>query len=889
MTPGSSHARHIFPLATDAALASLGGKGYSLAQLARQGYPVPDGFHIATSAYEVFVDGSNLENDLSTLARPCLVDGHLSFEKSAEKIAYLLDISPISNEISDEIISAYDEINVASVAVRSSATAEDLPDFSFAGQQDTYLNVVDSEAILEAVKRCWISLWTPRAMSYRHQVGIETNQIAMAVVVQKMITSDVSGVLFTANPVSGDRTEFVVNASYGLGDAIVSGEITPDTFVIDQQTHSVKSTTIGDKRRTVVANEDGGTRSMDTDEQLRGIASIAEAELGPLLKMSLAIQQDKDGVPQDIEWLISQGKTWILQARPITNLPPPPLSEIHWEPPEPSTFLGRSQLVEHIPGPVSPLFEDLHMKRSLQRYWGMNLARRGNHAFEDTQPPASFVVQTTVNGYAYRQLGEPPRTGHLPDTKREPANPLHAVLRRCGTYIQRRCMVMRMWLLWIPEWRYRALPKYLRAIERWNQLDLSTASVEQLWAGIRSLSLADARYWYRGGVWNAFSLTRGTEFALDRFLAEHGNGRFSTGLLLSGLASPAFEANRSLWRIAQAIKANSSLLDDLLATPPTKWVAQLRTDAQGSDVATMLDAHIARYGHQIYTLDFVEPSEGEETEQLGCSLQALVLRADYDPQDTHRNLISRRKNMLREARKAFNGKLRWQFEWLHWRARLYYPNREAAMSHLGRAWTVLRPLASELGRRLADTGTLTDPTDIYFLTTDELGRAIRSHLASLSLPEFKALTQDRRQLRESRKRLDPPIHIGRPPHWLKDRLEAEERDRPADDMLKGSAVSPGTITAPASLILSTAEFRNMKAGTILVCPTTTPAWTQLFPEAVGLVSDIGGILAHGSIVAREYGIPAVLGTRDATNRIADGQIITVDGDKGCIYLEPMDN
>ena len=888
MTPGSSRARHIFPLATDAELASLGGKGYSLAQLARQGYPVPDGFHIATSAYEAFVESSNLEKDLSTLGRPCLVDGHLSFEKSAENIAYLLDKTTISNEIRVEILEAFEKLNGASVAVRSSATAEDLPDFSFAGQQDTYLNVVDSEAILEAVKRCWISLWTSRAMSYRHQVGIETNQIAMAVVVQKMITPDVSGVLFTANPVSGDRTEFVLNASYGLGDAIVSGEITPDTFVIDHQTHKVKSTTIGDKRRTVVANEDGGTQSTDTDEQLRSVASIDEAELGPLLKMSLAIQQDKDGVPQDIEWLISQGKTWILQARPITNLPPPPLSEIHWEPPEPSAFLGRSQLVEHIPGPVSPLFEDLHMKRSLQRYWGMNLARRGNHAFEDTQPPASFVVQTTVNGYAYRQLGEPPRTGHLPVTKREPANPLHAVLRRCGAYIRRRRTVFRMWFLWIPEWRYRALPKYLRAIERWNQLDLSTASVEQLWAGIRSLSLADARYWYRGGVWNAFSLTRGTEFALDRFLAEHGSGRFSTGLLLSGLASVAFEANRSLWRIAQAIKANSNLLDDLLAIPPTKWVAQLRTDAQGSDVATMLDAHIARYGHQIYTLDFVEPSEGEETEQLGCSLQALVLRADYDPQDTQRNLISRRKKMLREARKAFNGRLRWRFEWLHWRARLYYPNREAAMSHLGRAWTVLRPLASELGRRLADSGTLTDPTDIYFLNTDELGRAIRSHIAGHGLPEFKAVTQDRHQLRESRKRIDPPMHIGRPPYWLKDRLEAEERDRPADDMLKGSAVSPGTITAPVSLILSTDEFRNMKAGTILVCPTTTPAWTQLFPEAVGLVTDIGGILAHGSIVAREYGIPAVLGTRDATNRITDGQIITVDGDKGCIYLEPMD-
>ena len=879
---------HIYLLDSDAPLSSLGGKGYSLAQLARQDYRVPDGFHIATSAYKALIESNDLSSRLIALVKPLVVEDRLSFEKASDQIASELNAATMPIAIVDEILAACDKLGAAGFAIRSSATAEDLPDHSFAGQQSTYLNVIQPEEIIKAVKRCWISLWTSRAMSYRHHAGIEPDKISMAVVVQKMIAPDVSGVLFTANPVSGERSEFVVNASYGLGDAIVSGEITPDTIVIDYQSHEIKSFEIGDKRNTVIADSDGGTRSIPTEEHRRRVAAVGKDELMPLLDMSLAIQEERGGVPQDIEWLISDGETWILQSRPITSLPPPPLEDVRWDPPEPSAFLGRSQLVEHIPGPVSPLFEDLHMRRSLQQYWGLNLTRRGSHAFEDTQPPASFVVQTTVNGFAYRQLGEPPRTGYPSHHKREPSNPLHAVGRRFMSRVRRRFMVMRMWLLWIPEWRHIALPKYIRAIERWAQLDPSEATVEQLWLGIRSLSRADARYWYRGGVWNAFSLTRGTEFTLAQFLDEHSDGRFSTGLLLSGLSSPAIEANRSLWRIAEAIRASSDLFDDVVAIPAQHWVIRLREHPQGTEIAEMIDTYLRKYGHRISSLDFVEPIESEEVAQLGHALQSLVLQSDYDPVDAQKNLSKRRKELLREIRKTFRGKLRRKFEWLHWRARVYYPNRETAMFHLGRAWTVLRPFAAELGRRLAERGTLSESIDIYFVTATELGRAIRAYVAGDALPELKPLAQERRQLRESRKGLDPPIHVGKPPSWIKDRIESEERNRQSGDELNGSPVSPGTITASVSLILSTDDFRNMKPNTILVCPTTTPAWTQLFPQAVGLVTDIGGILAHGSIVAREYGIPAVLGTQDATKKICDGQVITVDGNKGTVNLAPVD-
>ena len=219
------------------------------------------------------------------------------------------------------------------------------------------------------------------------------------------------------------------------------------------------------------------------------------------------------------------------------------------------------------------------------------------------------------------------------------------------------------------------------------------------------------------------------------------------------------------------------------------------------------------------------------------------------------------------------------------------------MFYLGRAWTVLRPLAKELGRRLVDAGTLHAPGDIFFLTTTELGRAVRSIVAldrlpvshktahypnGPGLPEYSDLAVERRELREARKRLKPPALIPGPPPWSPLAPDAD-RETPGN-VLEGSAVSPGRVTGEACVILSPRDFDRMRPGTILVCPATTPAWTQLFPQAVGLVTDIGGILAHGSIVAREYGIPAVLGLVNATQRIRDGQTLTVDGDKGYVEL-----
>ncbi|MEM7362632.1 MAG: PEP/pyruvate-binding domain-containing protein [Pseudomonadota bacterium] len=869
----------ILPLATTPSLNLLGGKGESLANLVNHGFAVPDGFHVTTVAYQLFAESAGLDRLLSETG-PVVTKGQLDVRDMGESIVGTLRSAPLPDDIAECIRQAWRDLGDVPLAVRSSATAEDLPDFSFAGQQDTFLNINGEDALLDAVRQCWASLWNERAISYRHQVGIPHASVMMAVVVQHLKPADVAGVLFTANPSSGDREETVINASLGLGESVVSGVVTPDTYVVNRRDNT-REAQIGSKQTTIVANDTHGVRTIDTQPEKRGERSLSDVQIDELMTLADRVVAVSAGQPQDIEWLFADRQLWLLQARPITRLPPPPMRDVTWDAPEPSAFLGRSQLVEHIPDPVSTLFEDLHMKRSLQHFWGLNLVRRGRHDYADTQPPASFVVQTTVNGYAYRQLGEPPRSGRItkPGWRFRRPEPITRIIsawtRRWQTY--------RMWLWWVPEWRFVTLPRYLSEINRWRLLSPAEARTEQLWMGIRALSFEDARYWYQGGVWNAFSLTRGTESMLSNFLAEHTGGELTSGQFLSGLKSPAFDAHVALWRIAQRIVNNDQLHALTIRTPAALLLTALESLPAASEVCRMLEAYRQQYGHQIFNLDFADPSEGEQPEYTARALHALVLQPDYDPVANQRDLARERSRAMNEAWRLIPKEHHWAFRKKLWQARHYYPNREAAMFHLGRAWTVLRPLAIELGRRLAMVGTLTREDDIFFLKTDELGRAIRALIAGDAIAELAGVAMERRELREARRQLTPPMHIGKVPVWLKDRVSEEETSA-TGDTLEGSAVSPGQVTGPASLILSSLDFDRMKPDSILVCPATTPAWTQLFPRATGLVTDIGGILAHGSIVAREYGIPAVLGIGDATHRIRDGQMITVDGYRGTVIL-----
>jgi len=404
--------KYVLPLnAKDAALEVVGGKGRSLAKMAAAAMPVPGGFCVTTSAYKQYVEDNNLHAAIMDLAKPEITGKTLSFDSASAGIQALFSKAELPPGIVSEICEAYAALDgdEPPVAVRSSATAEDLPDMSFAGQQDTYLNVRGGESLVAAVRSCWASLWTPRAISYRHRMGIDQDAVAMAVVVQLMVPSDVSGILFTANPATGERSEMIVNASFGLGEAVVGGQVTPDTYVVDRKTSSVKETIIGAKEQKIVSDGEQGTRLEDVAESERGQSSLSEGALKELVSLAVNIEQLFDGVPQDIEWAISDDRLWILQSRPITNLPPQPI-EVSWEPNPPAKILARRQIVENIPDPCTPLFEELYLTEGLE-----------THAKGQKRP--SLMVGggpmfVTLNGYAYQRFDFPQVLG---DTNKEQA------------------------------------------------------------------------------------------------------------------------------------------------------------------------------------------------------------------------------------------------------------------------------------------------------------------------------------------------------------------------------------------------------------------------------------------------------------------------------------
>ena len=915
------------------ALENLGGKGKSLAAMANAGFNVPGGFLVATSAYRRFVSDNGLQRRIIELARPAVVESRVSFDEASQNVQALFEAGDLARDVAVEVTRAYRALGDAlPVAVRSSANAEDLPDLSFAGQQETYLNVRGEDEIIAAVRACWASLWTARAISYRHENGIDQNGVAMAVVVQAMVPSAVSGILFTANPATGERSEMVINASFGLGEAVVSGEVTPDTYIVDRTTGRPKETVIGPKEQMTVSAGAQGTRMEEVSASERDRACLTDDMLKELAETANAILELYDGVPQDIEWAFSaDGSLSLLQSRPITNLPVQPI-KVTWEPTPPARILYRRQIVENMPDPICDLFEELYLTE------GLEYARRGMESMVHGGG-AHFV---TCNGYAYCRAdhkGMPNDPNMAVEEMEAMSRRMHDQIReRQGPMEEKEIHDMALFVselsaddkaafrqfadgyqgdnlahdLTMPEsdnptyianhktqdndrrwktWQEEAMPRLVATAEKWRELDISTATDEQLLAGIREMAIEEGFYW-SGNTSHTFGIAKSTDDHLQCFLRENlPDHHFISGQFLTGLESKTMQANTDLFEIAKTVRASAELSHVVVATPPKFLMEALRAHPEGGPVLKAMDAYFEQYGHQGYSLDFIEPTQEEDPSALLATLKTMVQDKDYDPKDQELRAAAIREQKYGEISELLEGLAYWQFRYRLWFARKYNHIREETAFYFGYTWRILRPMAFELGRRMVDIGTFRTAEDTFFLVTDELREAIEARQQGQARPELGRLAADRRELREARKRHHPPGTIPAeasniPSVRFK---ETQIRNDETSDILNGFPVSSGTVTAAASVILSQTDFDKMSPGTILVARNTTPAWTQLFSHAVGVVTDMGSILAHASIVAREYGIPAVLGVGNGTARIQHGQMLTIDGDAGIVVMHEDEN
>lgn len=749
---------------TDLALA--GGKGANLGELVRAGFPVPDGFVVTTAAYD----------------------------PAAETVP---------EELRERIAGAYRELGGGPVAVRSSATAEDLPGAAFAGQQDTYLNIVGEPDLIDAVRRCWASLRTERAVAYRRRLGVGEDEVRIAVVVQRMVEAETAGVMFTADPVSGARDRIVVDAGAGLGEAVVSGLVTPDHYVLDASGR-VRERTRG-RREVVIRGTAGGGVTRQAGDTGAGLL-LPDDALTELARLGTEVARHF-GRPQDIEWARAHGRTWLVQARPMTALPPPPIR------------LGPAQrklgsiLLEYIPYRPYPMdmstwvpYGPAGLMAKVTEYYGIG------SAFDGFLPEVDGVVDRLV----------PPSPHPTPGMLRTPFR-LARMARRHDP------------ARWTEDPRFTA---FLAAVRELEEVDLAALP----WAELvrvprRALHLvqpiADLRISY---------LPR-TGLAMLRLLVAlklRGRGAL-LGDLLMGAPTRTQDANRALESLAALVRENPELKDALTA----------ERVAEFPEFHTAFQDFLREYGHRETASPILvtSPTWGESPGTV-LDLVRLLVSEPRGGHPAEPSLGPRFDPLVRAAR-----------------AGLAF--REDSHFYFTKPLPLLRRSLLEIGRRLRDAGVLAEPEEVFHLRLEELE----------GVEEFDRLPGERlRQIvrdRSARRAELAGVRLIDPKLVFPSRAIG-------DALVSGAPAGGGTATGPVAIIREPADFGKLAAGDVLVCPYTNPSWTPLFQRAAAVVVDSGGIASHAAIVAREYGIPAVMGTADGTSVLAYGQTVTVDGDAGLV-------
>ncbi|MFF2243818.1 PEP/pyruvate-binding domain-containing protein [Arthrobacter sp. NPDC058130] len=799
-----------------------GGKGANLGELIRAGFPVPPGFVITTSAYELMLEETGLAQTLS---------GLLQEDAEGGTIRAAFSGAAMPAGVRDAIAAAYRRLGSGAVAVRSSATAEDLPGAAFAGQQDTFLNVVGEEALLIAVAGCWTSLWTDRAISYRKRQGITTEGLAIAVVVQSMVDADVAGVMFCADPVTGRRDRIVLDAGRGLGEAVVSGTVTPEHYVMD-------------RRGRLMSWQPGGSAVFTGAGSVPG----ASAAIGRSSKPALSNDQltrlaglcgravDHFGMPQDVEWAVAGGSVFLLQARPMTALPPEPAD---------LNFLQKR---------IGPTYVEMFNERPYPldvsgwlRLGLFDMLRRMAGSIGVGFPTVAQILPEE-DGVVVRLVPPVPR-------------PTFKILGAPASILARG----RRFKLsqWTGDLRLAA---YLAEVDRLNmqdpgQLDWAQAlqHVRRIFAGLAPIT--DLRVSYFPGLLISQARLRSVLLLL-------GKSRLAPALN-AGAPTQTSAANQELDTLAGLVRADPSLRA-VFEQPGTPDITSILANPRYTDFAGRFDAFLRTYGHR-ETSSVVLSSSPTWSEAPEVVLGLVKVLVDAPPAKTDQTGNAFRELLAHPAMKLprFRRLVLNAVE----QAKAGMAFREDTHFFATALLPPLRKSLLSLGQQLQAAEIVEGPGEVFHLRFEELCTiADPARLTAGERDRWRSLviarTAKRREL-AAVPLLDLIDLFG-------------ETARGAGALVKGSGASRGTAAGAVRIILQPAEFGDLRSGEILVCPYTNPSWTPLFQRAAAVVVDTGGIGSHAAIVAREYGIPAVMGTRNGTSILTTGQRVTVDGGTGLV-------
>lgn len=986
---GNETASHALVLPLDspeATLAVVGGKAINLVRLTRAGFRVPTGFIVTTRAYRAHVDAGGLDaGDLDAMARRAVAgvdpSNAAGLEDASRMIRTAFASRAIPSGVERDIRAAYGRLceqaeqhefgrNQVMVAVRSSATAEDLADVSFAGQQDTYLGVVGADAVVAAVRDCWASLWTARAIGYRVAAGLEHDDAALAVIVQRMVAAEASGVMFTADPVTGHRGRIVIDATRGLGEALVSGQVEPDHFVVHRATGAVLSRSLGPKATTTTLLPGGGvqTHTGEADERF----ALTDSETERLAQLGTAIHREY-GAPQDIEWALADAEFSVLQSRPVTSLFP--LPDGHHVPGEHTrAHVGADDqelrvwfsfgAVQGMLDPITPLGRDaLRLILSgVATVMGRPDIDYRDLAYLDTAGERLWIrIDELLRHPVGRRIGprvfsfvEPGSTSMIEELLDHPGlQPRRCTARAAVAFAKGPGAFMRL----IAPRIIAGLrdPESLRVLLERAADDLVASAQSRQGAagalrepGSRLAVRADAaRQAARQGfptlipafapimlpslvLWRAIAAAAEH---LDRLTpADPPAAELALEITRALPGNVTTQMDLDLWSVARSIRDDPDSLSVVSDSEPEELAGALAQGGAPQVLAGALRAFLEVYGARgTAEIDLGRPRWREDPTALLATLRGYLMidsaaapdvvfaRGELAAQAATAVLVARARTVAGPASPLLARGLSFAIS----RFRSLMGARETPKFTMIRALGEARQGLLASGEELVSLGFTQRADDLFYLELDELDALARDVTATS--PRSAGTTEAGRvaptEPTEPTETTEPTESIETTRHasWRElcaNRRAAYDREKRRaavprlligdgrayyggasilagvgsagsvdggknSNVMAGSGVSPGVVEAVVRVVRDPADA-TLQQGEILVCLGTDPAWTPLFLLAAGLVTEVGGMMTHGSVVAREYGIPAVVGVHSATTLLTTGTRIRLDGAAGTI-------
>ncbi len=906
----------------------VGPKAENLARLRRMGLPVPSAGLITTMAYR-----EHLAMPVPAAALSRVLAG--PDPQALAELRHSVVEQPLSLELADRLRELHASLGGGTMAVRSSATAEDLPDRSFAGQHGTYFRS-DLEGCLLAVKHCWASLWNDSAFAYREHLGLAHDDVAMAVILQPLVAAESAGVAFTVDPLTGATDRVVVESCFGLGEALVSGKVSPDRFVFSLPGFKLLERTISRKDVEVLAGFDGHVYEWPTPLDRARSASVGDATAKELARHAVAAA-DGFGHPVDVEWALQDGRIYLLQARPVTTLPinyvkapdtphvelsrspEPSQTAAPWVDVTPFARHDRSRTVwsnmntgEVLPGVVTPATYSVIVKVGDIMVHKL-FARLGVHFGEEPlfgrfAGRVYFNVSAITVGFAAfpafsrpdvnKLLGgmqERPDFRYLKQELRESEAGLAGTLRFIAG--------LPGFLSWAFAHRSTKAPVFARRLRAETAAllppDPNNATEDDLARSLRALAasldgLTDVLAFAGMAMANYTNL----QSICRRWFADEGPtlaNRLVTGLGDLDSARTAMD----LWKLARLAGSEPTLKAALLEAPPGSNPRTIAADLVETGAAFLQgwDAFLDEHGHHARGEIELYTTRWREDPGYLLTLLTNYLRTEDAPDPTAREEANARRRLTLTAdlrKRLWDPVRRGVFDYVLRQAQMGSAARENLKSEAVRRIAAMRTVMLPVGRRLTDRGVLIEADDVFFFGLDEIEEMLQAESpvdagdgtevgGTMRAPLESVPIGERRAEFERDRSIEPPaVFMGRlPTDWGAD---VAQDAPPTGAVLRGLPVSSGVVEGSARVIPTVASVDRVLPGEVLVVPFTDPGWAPFLLPAAGVVMNMGGLLSHGSIIAREYGIPAVVNVGPATAMIRTGQRVRVDGDRGVVTI-----